>query len=33
MHGIGKVSFDADKIYENAHEIIQTLIKIETICC
>src|SRR6476469_6055346 len=22
--GIGKVSFDADKIYDNAHEIIQT---------
>lgn len=27
--GIGKVSFDADKIYDNAHEIIQTLIKIK----
>jgi large subunit ribosomal protein L1 len=27
--GIGKVSFDADKITENAHEIIQTLIKLK----
>ena len=27
--GIGKVSFDADKIYDNAHEIIQTLIKLK----
>ncbi len=27
--GIGKVSFDADKILENAHEIIQTLIKLK----
>ena len=27
--GIGKVSFDADKIYENAHEIVQTLIKLK----
>ncbi len=27
--GIGKVSFDADKIVENAHEIIQTLIKLK----
>ena len=27
--GIGKVSFDADKIQENAHEIIQTLIKLK----
>jgi large subunit ribosomal protein L1 len=27
--GIGKVSFDADKIYENAHEIVQTLIKMK----
>lgn len=27
--GIGKVSFDADKIAENAHEIIQTLIKLK----
>ena len=27
--GIGKVSFDADKIYDNAHEIIQTLIKMK----
>ena len=27
--GIGKVSFDADKIFENAHEIIQTLIKLK----
>jgi len=27
--GIGRVSFDADKISENAHEIIQTLIKLK----
>jgi large subunit ribosomal protein L1 len=27
--GIGKISFDADKIQENAHEIIQTLIKLK----
>lgn len=27
--GIGKVSFDAQKITENAHEIIQTLIKLK----
>ena len=27
--GIGKVSFDADKIIENAQEIIQTLIKLK----
>jgi len=27
--GIGKVSFEADKISENAHEIIQTLIKLK----
>ena len=27
--GIGKVSFEADKIYDNAHEIIQTLIKLK----
>jgi large subunit ribosomal protein L1 len=27
--GIGKVSFDAEKIAENAHEIIQTLIKLK----
>lgn len=27
--GIGKVSFDAAKIQENAHEIIQTLIKLK----
>jgi large subunit ribosomal protein L1 len=27
--GIGKVSFDADKIAENAQEIIQTLIKLK----
>jgi len=27
--GIGKVSFDADKIVDNAHEIIQTLIKLK----
>ena len=27
--GIGKVSFDAQKIQENAHEIIQTLIKLK----
>ena len=27
--GIGKVSFDADKIYDNAHEIVQTLIKLK----
>ncbi len=26
---IGKVSFDADKIYDNANEIIQTLIKLK----
>jgi len=27
--GIGKVSFDADKIKENAQELIQTLIKLK----
>ena len=27
--GIGRVSFDANKIYDNAHEIIQTLIKLK----
>jgi large subunit ribosomal protein L1 len=27
--GIGRVSFDADKIYDNAHEIIQTLLKLK----
>ncbi len=27
--GIGKVSFEADKIYDNANEIIQTLIKLK----
>jgi len=27
--GIGKVSFDSDKIVDNAHEIIQTLIKLK----
>jgi large subunit ribosomal protein L1 len=27
--GIGRISFDADKIYDNAHEIIQTLIKMK----
>jgi large subunit ribosomal protein L1 len=27
--GIGRVSFDADKIVDNAHEIIQTLIKLK----
>jgi large subunit ribosomal protein L1 len=27
--GIGKVSFDAAKIQENAHEIIQTLVKLK----
>ena len=27
--GIGRISFDADKIVENAHEIIQTLIKLK----
>ena len=27
--GIGKISFDADKIVDNAHEIIQTLIKLK----
>ena len=27
--GIGRISFDADKIYDNAHEIIQTLIKLK----
>jgi len=26
---IGKVSFDADKIYENANELIQTIIKLK----
>jgi large subunit ribosomal protein L1 len=26
---IGKASFDADKIYENAEELIQTLIKLK----
>jgi large subunit ribosomal protein L1 len=29
--GIGRVSFDADKIAENAHEIIQTLIKLKPV--
>ncbi|MBP8791899.1 MAG: 50S ribosomal protein L1 [Lutibacter sp.] len=27
--GIGKASFDADKIFDNAHEIVQTLIKMK----
>ncbi len=27
--GIGKVSFDADKINDNAHEILQTLLKLK----
>ena len=27
--GIGRISFDTDKIVENAHEIIQTLIKLK----
>ena len=27
--GIGRISFDADKIVDNAHEIIQTLIKLK----
>jgi large subunit ribosomal protein L1 len=27
--GIGRISFEADKITENAHEIIQTLIKLK----
>ncbi len=27
--GIGRISFDSDKIVENAHEIIQTLIKLK----
>jgi large subunit ribosomal protein L1 len=27
--GIGRISFDANKIYDNAHEIIQTLIKLK----
>jgi large subunit ribosomal protein L1 len=27
--GIGKISFDTDKIVDNAHEIIQTLIKLK----
>ena len=27
--GIGRISFDADKIFDNAHEIIQTLIKLK----
>ena len=27
--GIGRISFDADKIADNAHEIIQTLIKLK----
>ena len=27
--GIGRVSFDADKLVDNAHEIIQTLIKLK----
>ena len=27
--GIGRISFDADKIYDNAHEIVQTLIKLK----
>jgi large subunit ribosomal protein L1 len=26
---IGRVSFDADKIVDNAHEIIQTLVKLK----
>jgi large subunit ribosomal protein L1 len=29
--GIGRISFDADKIAENAHEIIQTLIKMKPV--
>jgi large subunit ribosomal protein L1 len=27
--GIGRISFDADKIVDNAHEIIQTLVKLK----
>ena len=27
--GIGRISFDADKLVDNAHEIIQTLIKLK----
>jgi large subunit ribosomal protein L1 len=27
--GIGRISFEADKIVDNAHEIIQTLIKMK----
>jgi large subunit ribosomal protein L1 len=27
--GIGRISFEADKIVDNAHEIIQTLIKLK----
>ncbi len=27
--GIGRVSFDADKIFDNAHEIVQTLLKLK----
>jgi len=27
--GIGRISFDADKINDNAHEIIQTLLKLK----
>ncbi len=29
--GIGRISFDADKIVDNAHEIIQTLIKLTSL--
>jgi large subunit ribosomal protein L1 len=27
--GIGRISFEADKIVDNAHEIIQTLLKLK----
>ena len=27
--GIGRISFDSDKLVDNAHEIIQTLIKLK----
>jgi large subunit ribosomal protein L1 len=27
--GIGRISFEADKLVDNAHEIIQTLIKLK----
>jgi large subunit ribosomal protein L1 len=29
VHAIGKVSFGAEQIVDNAHEIIQTLIKLK----